>query len=184
MEIIKLPSPNYHVSSQKIKAIVYHGTAGSLWASINWLRNPQPNNPKARVSANYVVGKEGGAWELVDWLAGRRAWANNIAENWDKSVKWLVQAIEAGQDLNSLTVSIEHEATTWEMEHRASMTDAQFSTSIELSAMILHAAGLKATHETMLSHSQISGTRKFNCPGVIFVPAYQEQLIKRHPELA
>ncbi len=184
MDIVKLPSPNYHVSSAKIKAIVYHGTAGSLWASINWLRNPQPNNPKARVSANYVVGKDGGCWELVDWMAGRRAWANGVVENPDRSVKWLVEAIEKGINPNDLTVSIEHEATTWEMEHRAKMTDAQFNTSIELTALILKAARLTANHETMLSHSQISGTRKYNCPGVIFVPAYQEVLIKRHPELA
>jgi len=178
-----MPSPNFEIADNAIKAVCLHGTAGSAGASLAWLQNPQPNNPKARVSANYLVTKAGIVYELVDWQAGKRAWANGIVESFDTSVEWLVEAVRTRLNPNLVTVSIEHEASTAEMERHASMTDAQFNASIELTALILQAARLPANHETVIGHSQISGTRKFNCPGVIFVPAYTEVLLKRHPEL-
>lgn len=59
MKIIDLPSPNYYVEYQPIHAVVLHGTSGPLQASLDWLRNPQPDNPDARVSANYLISKAG-----------------------------------------------------------------------------------------------------------------------------
>lgn len=184
MQITKLPSPNFYSADYKIQAVVLHGTAGPAAASLSWLRNPQPDNPDARVSANYLISKAGQVWELVDWQAGKRAWANGIVENFDSSIKWLVEALKNHINPNLVTVSIEHEASSREMLTRASMTDEQFNSSIELTALILKAARLKANHETIIGHNQISGTRKYSCPGVIFPPAYTEVLLLRHPELA
>lgn len=184
MKIVKLPSPNYFTAVNPIKAVCLHGTAGSWQAALAWLRNPQVENPNAAVSANYLVTKSGAVYELVDWQAGRRAWANGIVENYDKSIKWLVDAAKGKVNPNYLTVSIEHEATLQEMLDHASMTDAAFNASIELTAFILKTAGLKASHETIIGHNQISGKQKYNCPGVIFPPAYTEVLIARHKELA
>jgi len=183
MRIIKLPSPNFDISDRPIKSVVLHGTAGSAGSAIAWLRNPQPDNPGARVSANYVITRAGVVYELVDWRAGKRAWANGIVENWDRSLKWLNWAVKNKINPNDVTVSIEHEASAQQMENRASMTDAQFNASINLTADILRAAGLKASHETIIGHNQISGTRKYNCPGVIFPPAYTEVLLDRNPDL-
>lgn len=99
------------------------------------------------------------------------------------SIRWLAAAIAGKVNPNRITVSIEHEASKTEMEKRASMTDAQFNSSIDLTAYILTWAGLKASHETIVGHNQISGRQKYNCPGVVFPPAYTEVLIQRYPYL-
>jgi len=183
MQVIKLPSPNYfspgEMQDHRIRAVVLHGTAGGLNGSIQWLRNPYSS-----VSANYVISKTGVIYQLVDWQAGNRAWANGIVETSDPTINWLNDAIKKGINPNWITVSIEHEATKWEMDNHAKMTDAQFNSSIDLTANILKLAGLKANHQTIIGHNQISGKNKFNCPGVIFPPAYTEVLINRHPDLA
>lgn len=183
MGFIDLPSPNYWKANNPIEAVCLHGSAGPAGPSIDWLRNPRADNPAAAVSANYFVDKRGIITLLVDWQAGRRSWANGLVENFDRSIGWLVEAVKNKVNPNLVTVSIEHEALACEMERHASMTDAQFNSSIELTAYILKAAGLKANHQTIIGHNQISGTKKFNCPGVIFPPAYTEVLILRHPEL-
>lgn len=183
VKIIKLPSPNFDFSSERIRSVVLHGTAGGVGSAIAWLRNPQPNNPKARVSANYVVSRAGVIYELVDYKIGRRAWANGIVETPDKSLDWLVWCIVNGVNPNDVTVSIEHEASELAMRGRGSMTKQQFDASIELTAAILRDCGLKASHQTIAGHNQISGTRKRDCPGVIFPPAYTEVLIDRNRDL-
>lgn len=185
--VVKLPSPNFftpeEMTDSKICGVVLHGTSGALQGSLDWLRNPRHDNPAAVVSANYLISKAGVIYELVPFETGFRAYANGIAENYDTSIKWLVNAIKDKINPNWITVSIEHEASQKEMIARASMTDAQFNSSINLTAYILATAGLKANHQTILGHNQISGTNKYNCPGVIFPPAYTEVLIMRYPTL-
>jgi len=183
IKVVKYPSPNYDTSNRPIEAVVLHGTAGSVGSALNWLCNPQPQNPKARVSANYVVSRAGVVYELVDWRNHRRAWANGIVENWDKSLDWLAWCIAAGVNPNDVTVSIEHEASELAMRGRAPMTDAQFNASIDLTADILRSAGRLATDKTVVGHYQISGGRKRDCPGVINPPAYTRVLWLRHKDL-
>jgi N-acetyl-anhydromuramyl-L-alanine amidase AmpD len=188
MRVVKVPSPNFFEPSEmrdnKIRAVVLHGTASrSASAAVDWLRNPQLNNPGSAVSANYVVSKAGVVYELVPWQGGLRAWANGIVENHDTSITWLNEAVKTKTNPNWITVSIEHEATQFEMVNRAPMTHAQFNASIDLTASLLKGLGLQACHETIISHSQISGVRKYDCPGVIFIPAYREVLVKRYKEL-
>lgn len=183
IKFIDLPSDNYWLSDNKIAAVVLHGTSGPLQPSIAWLRNPQTGNAAAAVSANFVIGKSGVIYRLVDFEKGRRAWANGKVETFDTSIKWLVDAIKNRINPNLITVSIEHEASKREMENHAPMTDYQFNSSIELTAYILRRAGLKANDQTIIGHNQISGVNKFNCPGVIFPPAYTEVLLDRNRDL-
>lgn len=183
MKIIKFPSSNFFVSRETIKAVCLHGTAGPLWASIATLRNTRIDNPELAVSANYVVDLDGIVYELIDYTAAKRSYANGIVENYDNSIKWLDEAVKNKLNPNLCTYSIEHVASKLSMESHSPMTDAQFNTSIELTAMLLNYAGLKASHDTIIGHNQISGTIKYNCPGVIFPPAYTEVLINRFPEL-
>lgn len=183
MNMIVMKSPNYFINGLPIKAVVMHGTAGSLNASLSWLCNPQPSAPDNAVSSNYVISKSGVIYQLVDWQAGKRAWANGRVENFDHTLKWLSDAVKDKVNPNMITVSIEHEASEEDMLSRASMPGAQFNASINLAAFILTLAGLKANHETICTHSQISGTQKYNCPGVIFTPAYTEVLLNRYPRL-
>ncbi|GAB4113176.1 MAG: hypothetical protein Fur005_16210 [Roseiflexaceae bacterium] len=54
--------------------IVVHATAGTLRSALAWL-----TNPVARVSAHYVIGKQGQVYQLVldelcAWHAGRASW--------------------------------------------------------------------------------------------------------------
>lgn len=183
----KMPSPNFfepgEMTTNKIEAVVLHGTAGPLQASIDWLRNPRHDNPKLAVSSNYVISKAGVIYELVPWEPGYRSYANGNVENYDYSIKWLADSFRNKVNPNWQTISIEHEASYNEMVLHRSMTDAQFTSSCALVAYCLAGAGLKANHQTVIGHNQISGKQKYNCPGVIFPPAYTEQLIKRFPEL-
>lgn len=178
MKFIDMPSPNYWQDRRPIQAICLHGTAGSAAASLAWLRNP-----KSAVSSNYLISRAGEVYQLVDPRAGRKAWANGVVEKPDTSIKWLQAAIKAKTKINLITWSIEHEASSDEMRWHKSMTDKQFTSSIDLTAYLLKLALLKANHETIVGHCQISSIQKATCPGVIFVPAYLEELLKRYPEL-
>jgi N-acetyl-anhydromuramyl-L-alanine amidase AmpD len=188
MKLVRIPSPNFftpeEMTENTIAAVVMHGTSSnSIMSAVSWLRDPQASNPGRAVSSNYAISKSGVIYELVPFEKGLRAWANGIVENYDLSLTWLREAVRRRVNPNWITVSIEHEATQFEMENHASMTDAQFNSSIDLTAYILTTCGLKANHQTIVGHGQISGRQKRNCPGVIFPPAYTEVLIDRHREL-
>lgn len=183
MKFVDLPSPNYFEDKTPVQAVVLHGTSGPLQASINWLRNPQPENPDNAVSANFVISKAGVIYRLVDFERGRRAWANGRVETFDASIPWLAAAVAAKKNPNRCTVSIEHEATAQEMSRQASMPVAQFNASIDLTAYILRACGLKANVWTVIGHYHISGRQKANCPGVIFPSAYIEIVQDRYKGL-
>lgn len=183
LNIIQAPSPNFFDSYKPILAVCLHGTAGPLAASLATLRNPRPDKPSAAVSSNYLIDLDGTVYELVPYPSGKRAWANGIVEAHDTTIEWLNQCVKTGSNPNLCTVSIEHVATADAMRRRASMPVRQFDASIELTASILLRAGLKASHQTIIGHNQISGTIKYDCPGVIFPPAYTEIVIDRHKEL-
>lgn len=176
MNIIKEPSPNYFTDGLAIAAIVMHGTAGPLRPSIEWLKNPRPDNPGAAVSANYVISVLGRVYELVDWRAGLRAYGNGVVRGWDKSLNWLRECQLRKVNPNLVTISIEHEASNTAMVTRGRMTDAQFNASTELVITLLRENGLNVSRETVCGHFQIDGMGKANCPGIINIPAYIEVL--------
>jgi N-acetyl-anhydromuramyl-L-alanine amidase AmpD len=64
------PSPNFHASTRKKVAIVYHITAGLSPGCLNWMRNPV-----AQASAQYLVCRSGTVYQMVRdadeaWHAG------------------------------------------------------------------------------------------------------------------
>jgi N-acetyl-anhydromuramyl-L-alanine amidase AmpD len=183
MELIPYPSPNYFTDGLPIEAIGLHGTAGRKWGALSALVDPRPAAPDLRVSSNYLVDYAGLVYHLVDEKKGWRAFANGNIRQPDMTVRWLVHCLNFKINPNLVTVSIEHEALDLDMRQHKSMPDAQFNSSIELTAAILTWANLKANHETIVAHCQIDSVVKANCPGVIFVPAYLEVLLLRHPEL-
>jgi N-acetyl-anhydromuramyl-L-alanine amidase AmpD len=178
MNIISLPSPNYWVDNSPIVAICLHGSGGDKIGGIQWLRSK-----KSGVSSNFFISKDSETAKLVDPFIGRRAWGNGIVNTPDPSIKWLGAAIKNKVNPNLITISVEHEATSDDMKFHRAMTDGQFNSSIELVAALLRQCGLKATHETIVAHCQINSVDKATCPGVIFVPAYLEVLLQRHPDL-
>lgn len=78
--ITYLASPNHSPrNGATIDLIVMHATAGPFRSSLDWLRNPQPSAPDARVSAHYLIGIAGDVVQLVTddmaaWHAGKSAW--------------------------------------------------------------------------------------------------------------
>ena len=79
------PSPNYVNASRKIgsvKVVVVHTTQGSFAGAVSWLQNP-----KAKVSAHYVISKTGQVVQMVK----------------EEDVAWHV-----GSE-NGYTIGIEHE---------------------------------------------------------------------------
>ena len=74
MTIIPLPSPNFH-KGRKVRCVVLHATATSAAASPKaWL-----TDPKSKVSAHYIVDRDGAIYRLVAeedvaWHAGESRW--------------------------------------------------------------------------------------------------------------
>jgi N-acetyl-anhydromuramyl-L-alanine amidase AmpD len=178
MVIIDYPSPNYFSSGAlPIKAIVLHGTAGGAAGALQELTNSKPNNPDARVSSNYLISTGGKIYRLVPWWTGRRAWANGLINNPDRSIAWLMMCQRNGINPNLCTLSIEHEAASADMIARRSMPAAQLASSLELIRKLLKDTGLlRANQQTILGHYQIDGATRQNCPGVISIPEYISQL--------
>lgn len=78
---IPLPSPNCDQREGFIDKVVLHYTAGNFESSKNWL-----TNPKAEVSAHYLVNTDGKIYQLVDesmraWHAGRSYWNGETGLN-------------------------------------------------------------------------------------------------------
>lgn len=166
-DIIDKPSPNYFIASDKIEAIVLHGTAGSLISALNWL-----TSPASVVSANYVISKLGAIYRLVPYWQHKRAWANGVVNNPDNSIKWLNNAIVRNINPNLLTISIEHEASEKDMVNGAVMPPAQLKASIWLTQNLLKGCSLQPGRETILGHYQFDSVNRPHCPGVIHIPAY------------
>lgn len=76
------PSPNFRIPNapRKITCFVVHATETAGLASPKaWLCNPQTADPTLRVSAHWLVDRDGTIYELVDpaniaWHAGESQW--------------------------------------------------------------------------------------------------------------
>lgn len=79
---ITFRSPNYSPrGGRPISLLVLHATAGSARSALAWL-----TNSRARVSAHYVIDKQGQIYQLVPdehaaWHAGRASWRNETDIN-------------------------------------------------------------------------------------------------------
>lgn len=98
-------SPNH--SSREgtaIDMLVLHATAGSYASALAELCNPKPNNPDDRVSAHYLVRKDGHIAWLVDdsraaWHAGVSSWLHrDSAEIQRSSIGIEIENANTGRD--------------------------------------------------------------------------------------
>ena len=77
INMIVSPSPHFFKTSpnRKVKFIVLHATASSTTESaVRWMKDPS-----SKVSAHYVIGKDGSVVQMVDldniaWHAGKSEW--------------------------------------------------------------------------------------------------------------
>lgn len=91
-------SPNHSArSGHTITMLVLHATAGTARSALAWL-----TNKAARVSAHYLIDKQGQVYQLVDddraaWHAGRSSWRGQEAIN-ERSIGIEIENANDGRD--------------------------------------------------------------------------------------
>lgn len=110
-----------------VRLVVVHVTEGSFPATVSWFRNP-----RARASANYVVGRDGRLAHMVP----------------DSQVAW-----HAGNSwVNYHSVGVENEGFT---AVDGTFTDAEYRTSARLVAWLLRRYHLPADRRHVIGHNQV-----------------------------
>jgi N-acetyl-anhydromuramyl-L-alanine amidase AmpD len=121
---------NYaHVNrpASAVRLVVVHVAEGSFGGTVSWFRNP-----RARVSANYVVGREAEVAHMVP----------------DSRVAW-----HAGNGwVNYHSIGVEHEGYAG---LEGTFTDAQYRASAQLVASLLRRYHLRADRRHVIGHNEV-----------------------------
>lgn len=147
MTVIDHPSTNFDIRKRPIDTILLHYTAGELKPSLAHLCDANGTN---RVSAHYVVDRDGTIYRLVDehhraWHAGRSQWKGE-------------------PDINSSSIGIEIiNLGRLENGEFDPYTDKQIDAVIEL----CHEISSRHKIRYVLGHSDVAVGRKID-PGVHF----------------
>lgn len=150
MIIIQKPSMHFDERQSSISMIVFHATATkSLEETFSILIDKEE---KPRVSAHYVIDRDGAIYQLVD--ESKRAWHAGVA-TWGK-IK---------EDLNSCSIGIEFQCPATGEQTFNEFTIAQIKTGIILCADIMKRYHIKP--KNVVAHSDIAPGRKFD-PGMTF----------------
>lgn len=144
-------SPNYKTGTpgRKITAIVIHYTGAlSMESTVSWFMNPV-----AKVSAHYVVGREGQVLQMVHdqdvaWHAGRSAMRPELPDGDPKK--------EA--NVNGFSIGIELVGT-----HDSGFTDKQLATLYSLLEVLV--TRYKVPPERVVGHCHIAPGRKTDPDG-------------------
>jgi hypothetical protein len=138
--IAQIASPNYAARRAPIQLLVLHATVGSFASAVAWF-----TNPASRVSAHYLIGKDGQIAYFVDeanaaWHAGKSRWQG-------------VTVIDGS--LNDASIGIE-------LENRNNGSDpypeAQYQAALALSQQIVARHGIARAN--VVRHLDISPGRK------------------------
>lgn len=167
------PSPNYWTDSTPIKAVVLHGTSGEFAPSIGWL-----TNPASQASSNYIIDRDGAIYCLVDPYKNLKAWGNGIPVNPDMTIPFIKDAINQGVNLNLVTCSIEHTASSTDMiaHNYAAFTPLQKASSLWLTDKLCKDFKIPRSMQTIVPHAAIDSVSRANCPGIISIPDYVKEL--------
>lgn len=134
------PSPNF--DERRPGFVVLHYTSGhDVEHALATL-----TSPVRKVSAHYVIGREGKVYQLVDeraraWHAGRSSWGGVL-------------------DLNSSSIGIE-----LDNDGESPYPDAQVASLLRLLADLTARLGIPPTH--VIGHSDVAPRRKTD-PGMLF----------------
>jgi hypothetical protein len=110
-----------------VRLVVVHVTEGSFRGTVSWFRNP-----RARASANYVVGRDG---ELAHMVSNSRV-------AWHAGNAWV----------NYHSIGVEHEGY---VELDGTFTDAQYRASARLVASLLRRYHLRADRRHVIGHNEV-----------------------------
>lgn len=158
----KRPSPNHGYSGDYLpQAVVWHISEGDEASGVSWL-----TNPASLVSSNYLVGRTGIVYELVDPEAGQQgaAWANGIPNKPDRTNPLIDGWIGSGMNPNRRTVSIECAGMSSHWQG-GSLTAPQIDALVQLTAWVCQRFGIAPDRAHILRHQQINDVDKHDCPG-------------------
>ncbi len=144
-------SPNFRRGRQgyKIVAIVNHITAGLMPGTLNWLLNPT-----AKVSAHYLVTKNG---RIIQMVADEdTAFAVGSVNN----PTW---PLYDGSNPNNYTLSIEHEALAGE-----GLSEQQYQASLALHWMLISKWQIPVDRDHIIGHYRLDSINRQNDPGSNF----------------
>lgn len=157
MEAIWKPVGNRWVGrgDEKVCAVCLHVAEGQRGSVFSWF-----SNSSSDASAHYLVNNDGTVWQFVS--EEDTAWANGQVQRPDRSIGWLADCVDRGQNPNRLTIAIETERRWWEP-----LTVPQYQTLVALVRDILARHGLTASRETVIPHAAIDSVSRARCPGNI-----------------
>lgn len=155
--VIASPSPNRggYASPHEPQLICWHITQGT--DSLGWLQSPQSG-----ASANYLIARDGKTYELVP--PTESAWANGKTCKPDMSNPIIAQCINQGRNVNTVSVSIEHEGMS-SLGKGSSLTTAQIAATVRLTAWLCATFGIAPDRGHIIKHAQVDACDRPNCPG-------------------
>ena len=145
------------------EAIVIHIMDGPMSAADSWF-----NDPRAKVSAHYGVGKDGTLHQYVKEVDTAFHAGTIVAPTWN--------LLKAGVNPNFYTIGIEHEGrgdVPWPWP------DLQLNASVALVREIAARWNIDLAKNTIVMHHQIRANK--TCPGVHFNLANYRELLNAAP---
>jgi N-acetylmuramoyl-L-alanine amidase len=136
----------------KPEAIVIHISEGTLASADAWFQNP-----KARVSAHYCVGKQGEIHQYVK--------EEDTAFHAGAVVRAMWRLRKPNVNPNAYTIGIEHEGHAAD-DPADAWPDAQYEASAGLIAEIAGRWGIMIDENHIVLHREIRGDK--TCPGPTF----------------
>lgn len=130
-------------------AVIIHIMEGTMHGSIAWFQNPV-----SRVSAHFLVAKNGRVVQMVRF--GDTAYH----ARWNKGTSKLLATRLPGVDVNSLTVGIENEGKSGD-----ALTASQVQANAWIAAVAARRFGFPLSNETVIGHSAIDTVDRLGCPG-------------------
>lgn len=154
MEIEQHPSPNHSTrGSNRVQALVIHATAGEWDSAFGWLRNPA-----SKVSAHYLIGRDGRIAQLV--AEDRTAWHAGVSQWRGLEIWGSPQPGVRVPSLNPVSVGIE---LVNKNDGRDPYSPAQLDALVRLSRAIVARHGI--TQANLVRHRDISPGRKTDPAG-------------------
>lgn len=118
-------------------------------------------DPTSEASAHFGVALDGRIWQWV--RIEDTAWANGFVNLSEYSPSWVAEADAKGVNINTLTVSIEHEGKTGQP-----FSEVQYQASLWLHRQIIAATGIVPSRENIIGHYQVDIVNRRFCPGSTF----------------
>ena len=144
---------------RKPVAIVEHTMQGTLDETFPIFNHE--STPAYDLSAHYGVGRDG---RIVSFVAEEdTAWANGVVQDPDTGIAWLREAVEKGENLNTLTVSIEYEGYGDE-----GLTEEQYAAALWLHQQICQRWAIAYDADHIIGHNRIDSHERADSPGVAF----------------